>query len=218
MRQTIGQLNCLVRPGENEKNAVVLMHGFGADNTDLFPLADVLDPNGEWSFYFPNAPYEVPVSPMWTGRGWFPLSIRDLEEGLDFTKIRPTGMNESAQTVSDFLFHLEPKKLVLGGFSQGAMIAADVALSQPEDIAGLVLYSPTLLDEANWTKKAANLKGKKILLSHGQQDMVLPFSRTQQLYELFRKAEADCQLISFGGGHEIPMPVLQKTKELLSKV
>lgn len=218
MRETIGDLNCLVRPGESEGMNVVLLHGYGADNSDLFSLAEMLDPEGNWSFYFPNAPHEVPVGPGWTGRGWFPISLRELEVGIDFTQIRPPGLDESANLVSDLIFHLNSKKLILGGFSQGSMIATDVSLRQPEDIAGLVLYSPTMLDEKHWLTKASGMQSKKILLSHGTSDPVLPFSGAQRLYEMFKNAGAEIQMVSFSGGHEIPTPVLKKTKELLEQI
>lgn len=215
MRETIGSLECLVRPGENEKRNVVLLHGFGADNSDLYPLADMLDPDGEWTFYFPNAPHEVPIGPGWSGRGWFPISIRDLEAGIDFSQLRPPGLAESAAMVSDLIFHLESKQLVLGGFSQGAMISTEVALQQPEDLSALVLYSPTLLDERNWKSKAPGLNDKRVLLSHGMRDTVLPYSGAQKLYEVLKAAGADVQMISFPGAHEIPTEVLQRTKRLL---
>src|SRR5690606_1756979 len=124
----VGQLECRGREGENARQLVVLLHGFGADASDLAPLADLLDPDQRWSFYFPEAPLEVPIGPMWTGRGWFPISLRELETGVDFTKIRPPGLDLSRKLVSEMIFHLNPEKLVIGGFSQGAMVATDFAM------------------------------------------------------------------------------------------
>jgi phospholipase/carboxylesterase len=218
MREKIGSLECLVRPGENEKDVVILLHGFGADAQDLFPLADYLDPAGEWSFYVPNAPLEVPIGPGWTGLGWFPISLRDLEAGVDFTQIRPPGLDKSREAVSQLIFELNPERLVLGGFSQGAMIATEVALSQPEDISALVLYSGVMLDEAGWTAKAPALKGKKLIQSHGSGDPVLALSAGQRLFEMLKKAGMDAEFVAFPGGHEIPAPVLKKTAALLKSL
>jgi len=218
MRELVGQLSCLKREGENPGHNVVLLHGFGADASDLFPLADFLDPDQNWTFYVPDAPLEVPIGPQWMGRGWFPIALRDLEAGVDFTKIRPPGLNESSHLVSDMIFHLNSKKLVLGGFSQGAMIATEIALNQPEDVSGLILLSGALLDEANWTRKAPGLKDKKILQSHGMQDTVIPFSASQRLNELLKAGGADIDWIPFGGAHEIPMPVLTKARAFLNSI
>ena len=218
MREQVGQLSCLKREGDRPGYNVVLLHGFGADAGDLFPLADFLDPDGNWTFYVPDAPLEVPIGPQWMGRGWFPISLRDLDAGVDFTQVRPPGLDKSAAAVSDLIFHLNSEKLVLGGFSQGAMISTEVALNQPEDIGGLILLSGALLDESGWKKKAAGLKGKKILQSHGQADAVIPFAASQRLSELLKGGGAELEWIPFGGGHEIPMPVLQRAKKFLESL
>jgi phospholipase/carboxylesterase len=215
MHETIGKLKCLRRPGEDESRCVVFLHGFGADAGDLFPLADFLDPEGEWNFVFPEAPLEVPLGPMMSGRGWFPLSVRELEGGFDFTQLRPPHMEASCELVYDLIFHLNAQRCVLGGFSQGGMVATEVAMKNPEDLTGLVLYSSTLLDEPNWTRQAVQLKGKPILMSHGMQDPVLPFAFSQRLFDVLKAAGADVSFAPFNGGHEIPLPVLQKTKEFL---
>jgi phospholipase/carboxylesterase len=216
MRETIGKLECLKRPGEDASKCCVLLHGFGADAADLYPLAEVLDPDGEWTFVVPNAPFEVPVGPAWMGRGWFPISVRALETGVDFTRVRPPGLDESAALVNDLLFELNPARLVLGGFSQGAMVATDVALGRPDGLAGLILYSGALLDLAGWSRRAPEaVAGLKVVQSHGTADPILPFSGGQALFDLLKGAGADIQFVSFPGGHEIPPAVLRKSSELL---
>ncbi|MGE4130577.1 MAG: alpha/beta hydrolase [Bdellovibrionales bacterium] len=218
MHKRIGQLNCLTRPGSSDGFHVVLLHGFGADAQDLAPLSQVLDPEESWNFTFPEAPLEVPIGPMWTGRGWFPISLRELEAGVDFTKIRPPGLDLSRKLLQELVFELNPTRLVVGGFSQGAMVATDYAMENPDDWQGLIIYSGVLLDQPGWSTKAKALKGKKILQSHGSSDAVLPISAADQLSKLLRGAGTEHQFIQFGGGHEIPMPVLQKTREFLSAI
>lgn len=218
MREQVGSLSCLKRPGDEPGHNVVLLHGFGADASDLFPLADYLDPEGNWTFYVPDAPLEVPIGPQWMGRGWFPISLRDLEVGVDFTQVRPPGLDQSTNAVSDLIFHLNSKKLVLGGFSQGAMVATEIALTQPDYVAGLILLSGTLLDEPGWKKKASALKGKKILQSHGQNDQVIPFASSQRLHELLKSGGAEIEWIPFGGAHEIPVPVLKRAQAFLKSI
>jgi phospholipase/carboxylesterase len=218
VRKNIGKLSCLIRPGEDTKKHAVLLHGFGADAADLFPLADVLDPDEQWNFMFPDAPLEVPIGPMWTGRGWFPISLRDLEAGIDFTQVRPPGLSESSAIISELVFNLNAENLVLGGFSQGAMVATNVALGNPTDIKGLMLLSGALLDEQGWKKKAPALKGVKFIQSHGAQDPVIPFSAGQRLFDLLRASGLDGQLVSFSGGHEIPGPVVKKAAEFLKTI
>lgn len=217
MRKKIGQLECLVRPGDSDKRNVVLLHGFGADASDLFPLADFLDPEGNWTFYFPEAPLQVPIGPMMYGRGWFPISVRELEEGIDFTQLRPPGLDASRDLVYDLIFHLNSELLVLGGFSQGAMVSTEVALENPNDVTGLVLLSGAQLDQARWSHKASGLKGKKFIQSHGTADQVIPFQAAQKLYDMLKAAGMIGPLLAFNGGHDIPLPVLNKVKEFIAE-
>lgn len=207
-----GKLEFRHRSGDDERQNVILLHGFGADSGDLFPLADMLDPEGKWNFYFPQAPLEVPIGPGWTGRGWFPISLRDLEAGIDFTTVRPPGMDHATALVYDLIFDLNSEKLILGGFSQGAMVATEVAMLNPNDVTGLLLLSSCMLDRDNWTKKSVSLKGKPYFQSHGLQDQVIPFSAAQKLNDMLKGAGAEGSFVTFNGGHDIPTPVLQKAK------
>jgi phospholipase/carboxylesterase len=218
MRQKIGRLDCLKRKGENERDVIVLLHGFGADAGDLFPLGDMLDPDGQCTFICPQAPHEVAIGPGMTGRGWFPISVRDLEQGVDFSQVRPPGLDSSAEMVSELIFELNPERLVLGGFSQGAMVATDVTLASPNDVAGLAIWSGTMLDEAGWTKKAKDMAGHHFIQSHGGGDAVLPYQLAERLYQLLKSNGAEGQLIGFGGGHEIPMNVLRGTAEFVKRI
>ncbi len=216
MREKVGTLDCLKRPGGNDDWNIVLLHGFGANAEDLYPLAEFLDPDERWNFYFPDAPNEVDIGGGFMGLGWFPISVRELETGIDFTQVRPPGLDESRDAVSDMIFHLNSKRLFLGGFSQGAMIATEVTLHQPEDIEAMILYSGTLLDEKNWSKKSGGLKGKRYIQSHGMQDTVLPFIYAQKLHEMLKSAGAVGEFVGFSGGHEIPMQALVKTRAFIN--
>ena len=218
MRKTIGKLNCLIRPGADEKRVVLMLHGFGADAADLFPLADALDSEEQWTFVFPDAPLEVPIGPMMSGRGWFPISVRDLESGIDFTKIRPPGLDESTALVSEVIFELNPETLVIGGFSQGAMVSLNVCLENRDTIHGAVILSGALLDEATWKKQAQALSGFKYFQSHGAQDPVIPISAAQKLNDILKGAAWNGSFHIFSGGHEIPVPVVMKCREFIRSI
>ena len=64
---------------------------------------------------------------------------------------------------------------MLGGYSQGAMVASEVAFQTDLEIAGLVLLSGTLVDEAAWERQFHTRRGAPVFLSHGRSDPVLPF-------------------------------------------
>jgi phospholipase/carboxylesterase len=207
------------------KGAVVLLHGFGADNSDLASLSEVVDTADDIRWCFPNAPHLVEIGPHMTGRAWFPLRLADLERsGVDFTQMTPDGMDaaidKTLKAVDAFRVKhkLQWNQIVLGGFSQGAMIALDVALKAPEPLAGVTLFSGSLVNEPRLRELATKRKGLKFFQSHGEGDAMLPFSLAEKLDRVLNESGMDGMLYSFRGGHEIPLPVLREWSSWLKQI
>lgn len=215
----IGKLQVLqsLSPDPDCDVAVVMLHGFGADASDLYPLYEVLDPENRMNWYFPEAPLEVPIGPGFMGRAWFPLTLRELEQGLDFALVRPPGMDNSYRLVEEMMKSLSEKNIIMGGFSQGGMVATEVALRNPDRVKGLLALSATLLDSELWRVLSEKARNMRVFTSHGQQDPVLPYSGGQKLYEMLKKAGLSCTHTAFHGGHEIPLQVIEKARGFLKQ-
>ncbi|HEY4177198.1 MAG TPA: dienelactone hydrolase family protein [Kofleriaceae bacterium] len=201
---------------------VVLMHGFGAPGDDLVALADP-----RWGISAPSTRFVFPAAPIELGglygdaRAWWRLDMERLEQGIrsgevrDFLNEIPDGLAPAREQVIAFLAALKTKfdiadgRLVIGGFSQGAMISTDVALHAGAKLAGLILMSGTLIAEKIWQPKMHTLAGLPIIQSHGKQDMLLPFAVADTLRERLIAAGAKHEWHPFTGGHEIPPPVLK---------
>jgi predicted esterase len=108
-----------------------------------------------------------------------------------------------------------PHQLVLGGFSQGAMLALDVALHRAAPPAGLILMSGTLIAESAWQPRMTSLAGVPVMLSHGRQDGLLPFSAAEVLRDRLTAGGARVDWQPFAGGHEIPRTVIAAADQLL---
>ena len=202
----------------------VLCHGFGAPGDDLVALAQFINaPNTR--FVFPAAPIEL-GGLYGDARAWWHLDLQKLESDLRTGAIRdrrnevPEGLAEARTKVSALIdaLSVDPAKLVLGGFSQGAMITLDVALHRDVAPAGLALMSGTLLAESEWEPRFAKLSGVPVVMSHGKGDPLLPFSISQALRDRLTKAGAKVDWIEFMGGHEIPPPVLDGVGRLLRQL
>jgi phospholipase/carboxylesterase len=154
---------------------VVFLHGYGADGTDLLGLAEVLGPN------LPGAAFVAPDAPERCSGGgfgyqWFPIPWLDgsPQSSAD------AGLAASAADVDRFLDErladegLLPDRLVLVGFSQGAMMSLHVAPRRPEPVAGVVAISGRLLRPEALAEEA-RVK-PPVLLIHGDQDPVVPFT------------------------------------------
>lgn len=212
----IGPLACVIKDGSPKAPVIVLMHGYGADGHDLAPLADAI-PAGDATWIFPEAPTVVPIGPHMTGRAWFPIDMRAIEEAMlrgghrDFTTTVPPGMSEAAAQVNAMLAALgrDLGDVYLGGFSQGGMVACEVALHSAKSPKGLVMLSSTLVSADRWDKALAQHKGMPVLISHGRYDPVLSFKDAERLRDLMVRAGLTVEFMPFEGGHEIPAPVLR---------
>lgn len=225
--QKIGPLEVIQTAGEESSPCLIIFHGFGADAYDLAPLAqEIAVPEGT-GWMFPNGPLQVPIGPGFTGRAWFPINMDAhqraamLGEEIDYSKIYPPGMSEAKDKALSMLQQtgIEPERMILGGFSQGSMLALEVAINLPQPPKGLVILSGSLVDRAGTLEKAkAHLKGVPFFQSHGQIDQVLPHAGARRLEAVLTEAGLKGKLETFSGGHEIPFPVIQSVSSFLHKI
>ena len=99
-------------------------------------------------------------------------------------------------------------QLVLGGFSQGSMLACDVAFTTARPLAGLVVLSGTLLAEARWAAGMPARAGLPVFQSHGRLDPLLGFGQAERLRDRMVAAGLDVAFVPFSGAHEIPLVAL----------
>lgn len=207
----------------------MLMHGFGAPGTDLVGLWRALDVPSDVRFVFPEAP--IALGGMYgAGRAWWKIDIAAMERAMmegrtrDFVNEDPTELPELRASlkalVADVTKSLAPKApIFLGGFSQGAMLATDFALTESDvALSGLIVMSGTLLAESRWTGLMAKRKGLRVLQSHGTHDPLLPFPLAEKLRDHLLQAELLVNWIAFRGQHEIPQQVLTGVSDLIRSV
>lgn len=232
----LGQLNCIIvdaSDGEPEL-VVVLCHGFGAPGTDLVGLGEYivqLDPslNGRVRFVFPAAPLSLEEMGMPGARAWWPLDMVKLQTAMatgEFRDLRndePPELPNARDMLLGLLAELETQwnvpigRVVLGGFSQGSMLATDVTLRLPTPPAALCVWSGTLLSESAWRELAAQHPGVPVFQSHGRQDTILPFAAAEWLRDLLTESGFDVEFMPFNGPHSIPPDALERTALLIRK-
>jgi phospholipase/carboxylesterase len=206
------------------KLTCVLLHGFGAPGDDLVALAEYLPAR----CVFPVAPLEL-LSMSTGARAWWLLDLDKLEQELRAGVPRdrrgeiPDGLPAARDHVLRLLDQLQARlgvpdaQLVLGGFSQGAMLALDVALHRAAPPAAIVLMSGTLVAESEWQPRMSKLAGVPVFQSHGRRDPLLPFEVAEVLRDRLITAGARVEWTQFLGGHEIPPVVLDGVSRFLAK-
>ncbi|WP_349967192.1 alpha/beta hydrolase [Wolbachia endosymbiont of Armadillidium arcangelii] len=156
---------------ENKKNLIIFFHGWGSSGDNFAHLAKVM------SKFLPDSYLVVPSAPfkreIGDGYQWFSLEDRS-EEALY------SGVKNATSIVSHFIdtklkeLSLKDTQLSLVGFSQGAMLAINVALTRLQSCASVVAYSGRFLSPS---KTAPQIKSKpSICVIHGDADDVVPFS------------------------------------------
>jgi phospholipase/carboxylesterase len=241
-KERFGELDVVLSGGTDGHGGgdgplVVLLHGFGAPGTDLVPLAQphlLPVPRGV-RFAFPAAPLSLSAVPnvgfgMGDSRAWWLIDIERFQVELlsgraeRLTEEVPQGLAAARKSLLVTLETLEqklgvsPGKMVLGGFSQGAMLSMDVILRSGRTFAGAVLWSGTIICAHEWQPLYSRTAGLPMVQSHGVLDPLLPFEQAERLRDHLQAAQAKHGFIAFRGGHEIPPTVLSRTATFLTQI
>lgn len=209
---------------------VVLLHGYGAPATDLVGLEGALSLPPGARFVFPAAPRLLePRLGARSGRAWWPIDMVELQTAVATSRLdllrqmRPPGLDEARAALGTLLAALQeagvpPERTVLGGFSQGAMLALDYALREQPAFAGLVLLSGTIVSEAEWLPLIAASRPYAVFQSHSPDDFVLPFPTAAELARLLDGSPMGHEFVKFRGGHGIGPSVLEGLGAFLSRL
>jgi phospholipase/carboxylesterase len=229
----LGQLDTRITGGTDGDGGgdgpiVVLLHGFGAPGDDLVPLWRAIAAPRGTRFVFPQGPVDLGPRAM-GGRAWWHIDLEErmrrqaLGEKRDLAEI-PEGLAGARALVDEMLVDVErtlrpsPGKLVLGGFSQGAMLSLDVALHSSRALAGLVLLSGTHIAANEWAARYEARRGLPVFMSHGQNDEILPFGVAEGLRDELGRRGLPVDWIAFRGGHGIAPQVVDGVGKFLQRV
>lgn len=197
----------------------------------LHDLADLADPMSRRpsSLRSETPAASRPFASLGGGaRAWWMIDLAKLEAAIvtgamrDLPNEIPEGLTEARVSVVEFLDALEKQegisldRLVLGGFSQGAMLAMDVALHTKRKMSGLVLLSGSYIAEREWKPRMSGRAGTPVFQSHGASDPILPFEIAERLRDELTTAGLDVAFHRFAGGHGIPPNVMNELARWLS--
>ena len=162
--------------GQPPRQVVLLLHGVGADGSDLIGLAPLFQQVlPEAAFFSPNAPHRFDMAPF--GYQWF--SLRDFGP-----EARLEGTRAAAPILDHYIDHLlaifglNEENMALIGFSQGTMMALHVGLRRARPLAGIVGYSGMLVG-AEFLADEIRAR-PPVLLVHGAADGIVPVESLDQ--------------------------------------
>jgi phospholipase/carboxylesterase len=238
MRKTrIAELDVVLFGGSDREGGgtgpmCVLLHGYGAPGGDLVPLAREIVAPRELRFAFPAAPTLLMDSSdgAEAPRAWWHIDMLELQRAAQLQQYEalmqhvPEGLAEARAKIEELISALESEhgvtrdKLVLGGFSQGAMLATDVVLRAARQSAALVILSGALVARDEWLPLMPARRGLPVLQSHGRSDPILPFALGQALQRALTAAGLPPEFHAWNGGHGIPGGVVDALGPFLKRV
>ena len=227
---------CSVGPpaGEPAEAAAVICHGFGAPGSDLVGVAGSLlsaEPSlvGRVRLHFPEAPLDLGPYGLPGGRAWWMLDQARLNlppaARVDALRNERPGDADALRERFDAAIEsllssdgLPPERLLVGGFSQGAMLATDYALRSERGLGGLVIWSGAMVAVDEWGPWAGRCPTRRVFQSHGTSDPILPFAAGEALRDTLTAAGHDVRFARFDGGHAIPPASVAGAAALLRDV
>ena len=202
-------LQHLTRPPAAEaEGLVVLFHGRGADERDLFPLLDLLDPERRLLGVTPGGPHHLPPG----GRHWYALGGIPTPDAATFY--------ETVPRLVAFLDALPvpPDRVVLGGFSQGTVMSWAMSLGpdRPRP-AGVVAMSGFLPRVDDWPLSPERLAGVPVAIAHGSLDPVIPAQFAAEAATALETAGADVLRLQTPVPHMVDPEWIEPIRELVER-
>lgn len=200
------------RGGLSTPPLLLLLHGIGSNEQDLFGLAPYLDER------FLIVSVRAPVVMGAGAYGWFNIEftprgmVADMEQAKRSLELLPGFLDELVET-----YGADDKCVYVAGFSQGAMMSLALALTRPEKIAAVVAMSgrfPALALEHDPDRKA--LGGMPVLVTHGLYDPVLPVEEGRGIQKHLQALPVELTYREYPMGHEVTLESLRDVSAWLS--
>jgi len=186
--------------GSEADALVVLIHGYGSNGDDLISLASMMQPSLPGAaFVAPDAPSQLPH--MAAAHQWWPIETFSMAE-------RASGAATAAPGLDAFITEelakagLPDSRLLLIGFSQGAMMALHVGLRRGDPAAGIIGISGMLVAPERLLSEIRSRP--PVLLIHGTEDDVVPFRSMDMAADALLAAGVPVEMhVSSGIGHGV---------------
>jgi phospholipase/carboxylesterase len=193
---------------------------------DLAPFARSLGVAAR--FVFPEAPIDLsdPAFGRLPGRAWWPTD-RDASGGTpprSVPDLVPVGLPAARACIDELLQEIRAESpgapLIVGGFSQGAMLTLDWTLrvdvaSRPR---ALVQLSGAPMCGDQWAPRIPSCAGQRVFFSHGRSDAELSFETLEAFQRGLAAAGWEVTWFPFDGGHEVPLAPLRALKKFLQSL
>lgn len=188
-------------PAESkDKPLIIFLHGYGSDERDLLDIKNDLSPG--YTYLSVRAPQEVDGG----GYKWFTQDTDQAEyEGVTSDVDKSTDLLRTFIQQATEKYQTQPDKVILVGFSQGAMMSYQIGLQYPELVHGIAPLSGKILASLHSRLKPdERLKSLKVFIGHGSADTRVPYSGATEAKAVLENLLIVPEFHSYAGaGHTI---------------
>lgn len=193
------------RPADGDPaGLLVLHHGRGADEQDLLPLADVLDPQRRLHVVSPRAPLTLPG---WPGYHWYVVERVGYPDRDTFE-----AAFGALADLHDELWQrtgLTPEQTVLGGFSMGSVMSYSLGLGPGRPApAGVLAFSGFVPVVEGWEPELESRGGVRVFVAHGRGDPIMGVDFARQARELLESGGLEVEYHETDAAHNIDPEVV----------
>lgn len=200
-------------PDDETESALFILHGRGADEQDLLPVADQL-PGDRHVISF-RAPERLQGGYTWYE---LDLSAGGLEQSQPHAEEFRRSLDLVAESVNAAVdaFDLDAGSLSLLGFSQGAITTISLLLEEPERFAWVAAHHGYLA-ESHADEMPDGIEGKPVFVAGGKTDQIIPVHRSEAAADRLREIGADVTFGEFNTGHGIGRDELKSLVEFVEE-
>ena len=209
-----GLVHRLREPEGEPAGALILNHGRGSDEHDLYPLLGELDPERRLLGVTTGAPLtSVPPG----GRHWYLVPRVGYPDPQTFASSYAllTGFADGLLAERGIGWD----RTVIGGFSMGAVMSYATALgpSRPTP-AALLAFSGFIPTVDGWAPELESRGGLDVFIHHGRNDPVISVEFARRAHGLLRAAGIDLEYLETDGGHWLSPEALAPAKKLVKSI
>jgi phospholipase/carboxylesterase len=188
---------------------ILALHGRGSNEADLIGLAPHLPQDLLW--ISPRAP--LVLAPR--SYEWYRVQVIGRPD--------PDQLLASLETLDHFLnealssYPIDHQGLFLLGFSQGSILSMCYTLTHPVRVAGVIAQSGYLPNTIDLEIDRPAVRGKPFLLTHGEQDTLIPAEWARASRERLQDLGVDLTYQEFAMGHNVSLESLQAISRWLGQ-
>ncbi|WP_339831688.1 alpha/beta fold hydrolase [uncultured Altibacter sp.] len=194
--------------------AVILLHGFGSDENDLFSFASELPD----THHIISLKAPIPMQPY--GNAWYNIYFDNSDGKFSDTEQAIASRDLISNCIDAVVevYNANPNEITLLGFSQGTILSFAVALSYPEKVKNVIGLSGYINEDILKEDYSENdFSSLSVYTSHGSVDQVIPVEWARKTQPFLKALQIPCEYSEFPVGHGVAPQNFYELKEWLLK-